>query len=52
MKQSCDVIVSTDGNISEFERIEERRTIGHVQKSALAVFGPANTSPATEIEKA
>lgn len=47
------MIVSTDGNISEFnDRIEERRTIGLVQKSALAVFGPANTSPATEIEKA
>ena len=33
-------MVSTDGNISDIDRLEERQTIGMVQKSALGIFGP------------
>ena len=37
------MIVSTDGNISQLDHIEERQSIAMVQKSALAVFGPSST---------
>jgi len=39
------VPISTDGNNSDCDFIEERQAIEIVQKSALAVFGPLEIQP-------